>query len=979
MDSGHAFGTLLRRARRAAGLTQEEVAERAGISVRTISNLERGVSHAPHMDTVALLAEALGLEGTDRGAFAAAAGRLRAPAMLAPPGSDATRVAGEHAQSPFVGRQRELALLDRHLAGEGPPVLLLAGEPGIGKTRLLHAAIPRAVALGWRVLEAGCQRRGGQEPYAPLLQAVQRQIRGQRPDELRALLRGCAWLVRLLPELADGPIEPLPTWAVTAEHEHRLMMEAVVRFLTNSAGPAGILLILDDLQWAGLDALDLLARLARGASEISLRVVGAYRDTEMQPSHPLFEVLSDLAHAGLAARHLVGQLAAAESAILLEGLLEADDVAIALRKQVLPRTGGVPFFIISCAQQWRLGTVDADKAVAVPWDITHSVRQRVATLPEGTGEVLGIAALMGRAIEPCTLRVVAAQPEREVLRALDLARRAGLLVEERDAHQFAHDVIREVLEEDLGVARRMALHRRIAETLEHAPGEPSIERLAYHYSRGGEEEKAALYLERAGDRALAQHANDAAEHHFHDLIGRLERLGHTLDAARAYEKLGAVLIIMARYDAALAALDQAAALHRAAQDLESEGRVTARIGWAYGLRGTPEEGLARLQRLLAPLEACGPSPALAALYAALARLYFLGYQPHEALAAASRAVELAGLIGDSRLLAEAMARYGRALLHLGRGDEALRALEEAGALAEAAGDLFTLNRALWFAARVFVEHGELATSMSYLARAHQAGERLGDPTLVASALYARGMHAFYAGDWSQGRIDMEEAVAIGRQLGESWVLVEALLALGELCLYSGDWEEASCSLEEAHATAERRGDLLMLRRARLLLAERDLLQGRPEAARDLLNPFVDKGAPLTDAPRILTLLAWASLDLDDSARAEALVVLSTQRAREESNRLELVQALRVQASVAIRQGCLAAAHDALEEGLSLTRNMPYPHGEARLLQVYALLHRERDEATAARARLDEALAIFQRLGARKDLERVQQDISNLHP
>src|SRR5437764_1952612 len=199
-----------------------------------------------------------------------------------------------------VGRARELALLERHLggspAGSAPPLLLLAGEPGIGKTRLLRAAAPRAVAQRWCVLEGGCQRRGGHEPYAPVLGALQRHLRRQTPAQLRMALAGCAWLVRLLPELAQGPIEPLPAWTLPPDQERRLMVAAVVRFLANVAGPAGTLLLLDDLQWAGPDALDLLTALVRAAAEVPLRVIGAYRDTEVQPQDPLAVTLADLAH-----------------------------------------------------------------------------------------------------------------------------------------------------------------------------------------------------------------------------------------------------------------------------------------------------------------------------------------------------------------------------------------------------------------------------------------------------------------------------------------------------------------------------------------------------------------------------------------------------------------------------------------------------------------------------------------------------------
>src|SRR2546421_3485630 len=152
------FGTLLRRYRVAAGLTQEELAERARLSVRTIGDLERGASHAPRKDTVELLAQALALAPPERAALAEAArGLSTAPSSLPLPDVPSSPA--------LVGRTDVLALLEQHLSGQGPPALLLAGQPGIGKTRLLHAALPRAASQGLRVLEGGCQRRG--RPPAP--------------------------------------------------------------------------------------------------------------------------------------------------------------------------------------------------------------------------------------------------------------------------------------------------------------------------------------------------------------------------------------------------------------------------------------------------------------------------------------------------------------------------------------------------------------------------------------------------------------------------------------------------------------------------------------------------------------------------------------------------------------------------------------------------------------------------------------------
>jgi tetratricopeptide (TPR) repeat protein/DNA-binding XRE family transcriptional regulator len=984
-----AFGLLLRRYRVAAGLTQEALAERAHLSLRGISDLERGVNRTPRRDTVRLLADALHLAARDRAVFEGAARRHGALSAPVPTCGPAPSAAG--AAPPFVGRTRELALLDCHLAGEGPPLLLMAGEPGIGKTRLLSEAAQRAPCHGWQVLQGGCQRRGGQEPYTPVLEALDRYIQGQTPLCLRTELRGCAWLVRLLPELAAGPIEPLPAWTLAPEQERRLLFKAVQCFLANVAGPAGTLLLLDDLQWAGSDALDLLAVLVRSAGDVPLRIIGAYRDTEVQSEDTLSASLADLARERLVMQRMLAPLAPVEAARLLDDLLAgADDAVVpqSQRGQVLRRTGGVPFFLVSCAERLRQGDLAGSGVVRtrvwdeMPWDVTRSIRQRIADLPQVGRDVLGTAAVIGRVVPRAALTDTVGHSEEMVLVALEAACHARLLIEtDERTYQFAHDVIREVVEADLGAARRAVLHRRIAVVLERTSGELPVEALAYHYAHSEDRTKAVAYLERAGDKARAQAAHAAAADYYRALVECLDAMGRSLEAAAAREKLGAVLATLAQYDAALEVYGQAAKTYRGAGDLETESlaRVSAAMGNVYSGKAMPDEGVQLLEPLLLRLEERGHVRGLAVLYPTMARLLLDRGRYAEAMAMGERAIALARAVGEDRLWAAAALWRGEALHKLGRVDEALRVTEEAISLAEAMGDLYTLGMGLMNVSCQYEDRGEFEQSRRYGERALAIAARSGDPLLLALMTTRRGMTAFYAGDWRAARTHFEEAVALDRQVGPSWVSACCLLDLGRLELAEGAWAEATRWLEESLTIAERSDDLFMLYELHRALAEHDLLLGQAERARARLLPVLYH-LPRVNwvIPPVLARLAWAQVELGELHEAEATVAQAIRGAQAMTYRVALVDALRVQAMVFTRQHRWIAAAQSLEEGLTLAKRMPYPYAEARLLHVYGEMHAQRGEPPRARERLEAALAIFRRLGARKDVEHVEQVIANLH-
>jgi predicted ATPase len=520
-SSPGSFGALLKRYRRLAGLTQERLAARSGYSSAYVSMLERNV-RTPLPATIAILSEALALAPDDQALLLAAL--YQPPISLAAQGhemreseihsldaiptgeADGASVSAPWSRPsliPLVGRRRELLHVERLLAGRGPPTLLLAGEPGIGKTRLLNEVVSRAREQGWTVLQGGCHRRSGQDPYAPWPETLGRFLEACSPFMRRQSLRGCAWLVRLLPELIEITQAPMPLGTLPPEQERRLLFAAVSRLLTNIAGSRGTLLALDDLQWMGADGVDLLGALAR-LPETRITLVGAYRSSEIQPGEPLPLLLSDLIRADLATWVPLERLSEEEAGNLFASLIEgrADSVDEHLIARILERADGAPYFLVSYARGLQSGALrlaeavdGAEGTISAPMDVAETIRQRIAVLPAAARDILGLAAVIGREISPALLLEAARAvltPSQVALQAVEATCAAGLLSEVREqgaaGYRFSHDLVREVVESDLSAARQTVFHATIAHILEQRQP-AAVERLARLWPFGGREQE----------------------------------------------------------------------------------------------------------------------------------------------------------------------------------------------------------------------------------------------------------------------------------------------------------------------------------------------------------------------------------------------------------------------------------------------------------------------------------------------------------
>jgi len=477
-------------------------------------------------------------------------------------------------------------------------MVFLAGEPGMGKTRLA-AEVARAVCeRDGMVGLGGCDEDLG-VPYQPFVEALRglapyvRTVPGQVPAEL----------ARLVPELGQRDGDHGAPVRIDAETERHRLFEGVVSVLTTASATRPLMLVLDDLQWAAKPTLLLLRHLLRSGAARRLLVIATYRHTELDRRHPLADMLADLRREQGVERIVLRGLDRTSVTDLVRTAAghDLDDRAAALAGTLHAETDGNPFFIgevlrhfaetgavYESGGRWTSDLVTIGE-LGLPESVRDVIGRRLSRLSDSANRVLRVGAVVGSAFSPTLLAGLPDVPsdQEALLDALDEAYRAELLVEAGTTYAFTHDLIRQTLLSELSAARRGRLHRRIGEALEKEPAnELHFAALAYHFAEAREPERAADYAVRAGRRAIEQVA-------FEEAVELLERglevveHEHASDPARRAELLLALAQALERLnemdrvrDVALQAADAARAaddperLGGAALFLLSEGIVT---------------------------------------------------------------------------------------------------------------------------------------------------------------------------------------------------------------------------------------------------------------------------------------------------------------------------------------------------------------------------------------------------------------------
>jgi class 3 adenylate cyclase/DNA-binding CsgD family transcriptional regulator len=459
----------------------------------------------------------------------------------------------------FVGREHELDRLERlwkEAAADEVRIALLAGEPGVGKTRLAAEFAARVVRQGATVLAGGCEEDLG-VPYQPFVEAL-RQFIDDRPVESlnRSLGRYSGDLARLVPELIDRlPGLPAPLRSDPETERYRLF-DAVAAWLAESSLEQPVLLVLDDLQWAAEPTLLLLRHVLRWPERIRMLALGTYRDTEVGRTHPISELVADLRRQpGFQRLALSGLDEAGVFAVMEHAAGHAlPERELALARAIHEETEGNPFFVLEVLRHLaETGGISQEEGhwttrrpieeLGIPEGVRDVVGRRLSRLSEPANELLAAAAVIGTEFELAVLNAAADIGEDEVLSAVDEAIAARLVTDISGPtvrYRFAHALVRDTLYDELSAGRRVILHRRIGSALEtiHAGHlDDYLPALAHHYGLASApaSDRAVDYTRRAGDRAFAQFANNEAVAYYRQALELLDAADVPPDGAPRLE------------------------------------------------------------------------------------------------------------------------------------------------------------------------------------------------------------------------------------------------------------------------------------------------------------------------------------------------------------------------------------------------------------------------------------------------------------
>ncbi|HUW12110.1 MAG TPA: AAA family ATPase, partial [Anaerolineae bacterium] len=494
----------------------------------------------------------------------------------------------------LVGREAEMAFLgarcEEARTGHGG-LVIVSGEAGVGKTRLLEELADQLRWRGVRVLWGRCYEFERLMPYQPVAEALQTIVQDMAAPELKALP---SWvlceLVHLVPELSEK-LPEIRAYVETPPDEERMhLFEGVARFLASVSTESVLLLVLDDLHWATDSTLQMVHHMARNLAQRRVLIICTLRPEEIGGDHPLDALQQQLVREGLVRLLNLGGLSAKGVEAMVSEMSGRGDAVAPLARRLYEETDGNPFFLMEIIKAlFEAGLVslvhgawNGDFAgitqgeLPLPAGLSEAIEARVRHLDDNSQQALCVAAVLGREFDFDLLRAAWKKDDEDTLEALDVLLRRRFVDEGsgvlgRD-YAFHHHKIRDVIYAGIPLRRRQHLHARAGQALETTYGsnlETVAGELAFHFLQGRQVDetlaaRAVRYLLLAGDQARLAYANHEAIEYYRQALALQKEQGEYERAGRTLMKLGLSYHTSSEFGQARQAFDEAFAVRKRA-------------------------------------------------------------------------------------------------------------------------------------------------------------------------------------------------------------------------------------------------------------------------------------------------------------------------------------------------------------------------------------------------------------------------------
>ncbi len=775
------------------------------------------------------------------------------------------------ARGKMIGRETELAELKRRwdlvrLGEPGvEPIILVSGEAGIGKTRLLREFQVYAGLRDGYVLHGVAQEQDAGTPYAIFASALRNYVRQQPVEVLRRQTPGfiAGEVVKLAPQLVEriGYIPPNPP--LEPEAERARLLEQISNFLLYMAQEQPTVLLLDDLHFADAGSLDILETLVRRTGGTSLLVTGAYQDVALSYSNPINLLVFSLESADLAYRVPLRRLSREMVGQMLESLL-GETVSEAFLDSICQATEGNPFFVEEVIkglvtdgqiilQDGRWTQRRTSERLNVPGSIKSVLGGRLKRVKKSTLELLQLAAVIGRNFTLDLLSAASAQDEETIQWGIEEALRFQLIevnkiVDRADNvsqnginvhYQFQHALIRETLYEELRALRRRKLHRKVAAAMEKLAADgvmdPTPAVLAHHLIAGTQEERAVPYLKQAGQAAYQVYANVEAVDYLGQAREILEDLAPDLTDEALTENLiqqfellrreRSVLNLMGDSSRELGALESLLAVAEALADKQRWVEAMSRLATYYWQVGKLNQAEETARQALVVAQEHNDRQGEQYCMEQIARVLWTRREANS-MSYAAQALMIAQDLGDRQRegrLTELVGHIYTDTLH--DPDRAAIYFNQALAICRETGNRIEEAWTLWGMGGLALFVNDYSQALQHYDQARKISKNIGASLQVGWDLYHMGDAWYNLGDYPSAWEHYEQAQVIFNASQHMRGKIHTLISLGLVFMAQGQFDEANTYLEQAMRQAEERHDLILMFRSYQALSVYYRLQG----------------------------------------------------------------------------------------------------------------------------------------------------------